>query len=141
MGTLFSQIGAADPFTSGAWMLYWFSALGVVVAGWILIRKVQNLVVKSVFMALVVFLCTAMAEITFETGAVVWVPAIPFLGVDLAFKEMKYIDQIMPYLVVCAAGSLVLCTLIAVSGRKILSRSKMQNSTNKQDSTKKQPEK
>lgn len=136
MSSLFSQIGAADSFTSGAWMLYGFSALGVVVAGWLLVRNVKNLVLKCLFMSVVVFLSGSMAQVIFDSGAEVWVPAIPYLGVDIAFKGMKHFDQLLPYLVISAAISLVVCSVVGVVGRSVLGKVQARKASNKQASAK-----
>ena len=124
MDNLFTQIANADSFTYGAWMLYGFSALGVVLAFWVLVRKVSNLVVKALLMSVVVFVSFALAKVTFESGDTLWVPALPFFGVDVAFQGMKYFDQLIPYLVISASASLVLCALVAVIGRKVFDTKK-----------------
>ncbi|MFC3151095.1 hypothetical protein ACFOEK_08650 [Litoribrevibacter euphylliae] len=121
MENLFTQIANSDPFTSGAWMLYWFSAIGMVLASWILVRKLKHFAVKSVLMALVVFICFAMAKIEFESGVVLWIPAIPFFGVDFAFQGKKYFEQLLPYLVASGVISLLLCVVTGALGRWLLS--------------------
>jgi len=134
MDNLFTQIANADSFTSGAWMLYWFSALGVSLATWILVRKIDNLIVKAFLMSLVVFVCFTMAKVEFESGVSLWVPAMPFFGVDVAFQGMKFFDQLLPYLVISASFSLVICSIIAVAGRKLLSSSRKQDTAEAKES-------
>jgi hypothetical protein len=117
MENLVTQIANADSFASGAWMLFWFSGLGMVVASWILIRKFKSFALKTVLMALVLFLCFSLAEIEFESGTVLWIPAIPFFGVDFAFEGRKYFDQLVPYLALSGLVSLLVSLILGSVGR------------------------
>lgn len=134
MDNLFTQIANSDSFTSGAWMLYWFSAMGVSLAAWVLVRKIDNLIIKAFLMSVVVFICFTMAKVEFESGVSLWVPAMPFLGVDVAFQGMKFFDQLTPYLVMSASFSLVFCSIIAVVGRKLLSNGRKENAAEAKES-------
>lgn len=121
MENIFTQIANSDPFTSGAWLLYCFSALGMVVASWILIRKLKSFAMKTLLMAVVVFICFAMAKVEFESGVELWIPAIPFFGVDFAFGGMKYFGQLMPYLIVSGVASLLVTLIIGGTGKWLIS--------------------
>ncbi|GLQ30035.1 hypothetical protein [Litoribrevibacter albus] len=137
MENLFTQIANSDPFTSGAWILFWSSAVGVFVASWILIRKFSNFFLKATFMSLVMFFCFAVAKVELESGMVLWVPAIPFFGVDFAFEGKKYFDQLIPYLVASASVSALICFAIGGIGRAILGKRTSSEPDETQDDEKK----
>lgn len=116
--SLTQQLSAADSFTSGAWMLYGFSALGVIVAAWVLIRN-KNIWLKTVFMSFIVFASLTIAPLEFDTGTL-WVPAIPYLGVNIAFGGADAVPDVLPYLALSFVLSAIVCLSIALIGRRVV---------------------
>jgi FtsH-binding integral membrane protein len=119
MDSLVSQVSTADTFTSGAWSLYFVGAFGLLILSWWLIRKLNNDIVKSLLMSLVLFLCFSLAKVEFDDGVLLWIPALPYLAVDIAFQGGKTLPDLIPYLALSALMSLVFCSLLAIVARKI----------------------